>query len=167
MNQKKVLIWSKSISNLMDGNASGIAVQLYFWAQTFANHGWQVTTFTPHKSFIKEGIRFKHTSRWGKLEIIHEWLSILWNFLTLRPQIVLHRGADRVAYPLAVLSKICNAKFVQFGASDTDFESGKELIAGGAHNRELWQKALRKAEFVITQNTFQQDSLKLHYGKDR
>lgn len=166
MNQKKVLIWSKSISDLMNGNAYGIAVQLFFWAQTFANHGWQVTTFTPHKSFIKEGIRFKHTSRWGKLEIVHEWLSILWNLIASRPQIVLHRGADRVAYPLAVLSKICNVQFVQFGASDTDFEPGKELIAGGDHNRKLWQKSLKVAEYVVTQNAYQQYSLKQHTGKE-
>lgn len=166
MKQKRVLIWSKSISDLMDGDAYGIAVQLYFWAQTFTHHGWQVTTFTPHKAFFKEGIRFKHASRWGKLEIVHEWLSILWNLLTFRPRIVLHRGADRVVYPLAVLSKICNARFVQFGASDTDFEPGKELIAGGAHNRELWQKALGKVENIVTQNAYQHDSLKLHYGKE-
>lgn len=166
MNQKKVLIWSKAISDLMDGNAYGIAVQLYFWAQTFTNHGWQVTTFTPHKAFTKEGIRFVHVSRWGKLEIVHEWISILCNLLTVRPQIVLYRGADRVAYPLAVLSKICNVKFVQFGASDTDFEPGQELIVGGAHNRKLWQKTLRKAEYVVTQNAYQHDSLKQHYGKE-
>lgn len=166
MKQKKVLIWSKSISDLMDGNTYGIAVQLYFWAQTFTHHGWQVTAFTPHKAFAKEGIRFKHESHWGILEIVHEWLSILWNLLTLHPQIVLHRGAARISYPLVVLSKVFNVIFVQFGASDTDFEPGKELIAGGAHNRELWQKALGIIDKFVVQNTYQHDSLKQHYGKE-
>ena len=166
MREKKVLIWSKAISNLMDGNASGIAVQLYFWAQTFANHDWQVATLTPHKSFTKEGIRFKHESRWGKMEIVHEWFSILWTFLTLRPQIVISRGAGRIAYPLALLSRWFGVKYVYFGASDVNFEPGKVLIAGGEHNGKQWQKAVKNIKYIVVQNAYQQETLKKNYHKD-
>ena len=166
MKQKKVLIWSMSISDLMDGYAYGIAVQLYFWAQTFANHGWQVTTLTSHKAFTKESIRFKHVSRWGKLEIFHEWLSILWTLLTLRPQIVISRGAGRTAYPLALLSRWFGVKYVYFGASDVNFEPGKELIEGGGHNRKLWQKAVTNIKYIVVQNAHQQETLKKNYQKD-
>ena len=166
MKQKKVLIWSKAISNLMDGNASGIAVQLYFWAQTFANHHWQVTTLTPHKSFTKEGIRFRHESRWGKMEIVHEWLSILWTLLTLRPQVVISRGAGRIAYPLAILSRWLGVKYVYFGASDVNFEPGKELIAGGEHNGKQWQKAVGSIKYIVVQNAYQQETLKKNYQKN-
>lgn len=166
MKQKKLLIWSKSISNLMDGNVSGIAVQLYFWAQIFAKKGWQVTTFTYGKTFVKEGITFKNVRRHKKLKIVHEWLSVFWELLLVRPQIVISRGAGRIAYPLALLSRWLGVKYVFFGASDVNFEPGKELIAGGEHNRNQWQKAVKNIKYIVVQNAHQQDTLKKNYQKD-
>lgn len=166
MKKKKLLIWSNSISDLLDGNAYGIAVQLYFWAQTFVKHGWQVTTLTHHKDFDQEGILFIHKSNWGKIEILHDWMGVFWKLLTLRPQIVISRGADRVAYPLAVFSRLFGVKYVFFGASDVNFEPGKELMAGGSHNRKLWQKAVKKMDHIVVQNKHQHDTLQVNYDKE-
>lgn len=172
MNQKrsnhKIIIWSTTVSDLFEDNkkVAGIAVQLYFWAQTFARHGWNVITFTNKKSFVEEGITFKHVQRWNKLKIVHEWLSVLWQLFTVRPNVVISRGADRKNYPLALVSKILGVKFVFFGASDVNFEPGKELIAGGEHNRKLWQKAVKNIKYIVVQNAHQRETLKKNYQKD-
>ena len=166
MKKQKIIIWSTSVSDLLDGKAYGIAVQLYFWAQTFVRHGWQVTSFTHHKSFVKEGVNFKRVIRWGKLEIIHEWLSVFLNLLILYPRIVIYRGADRVVLPLAVISKWLGVKFVLFGASDSDYQPGQELLAGSPINRKMFQKALRKTTHFVTQNKVQHDDLLQNYGKE-
>lgn len=166
MRNRRVLIWSKSISDLLDGNAYGIGVQLYFWAKTFIGHDWRVTTFTNHRSFCYESIFFKHISRWSNLEIIHEWLSILWILTVLRPKLVISRGAGRVVFPLAVISKLFRIKFVLFSASDTDFEIGRELVAGSPINRLLFQKAVKRVNYVVTQNKAQHDALLQNYCKE-
>ena len=127
MKKKEILIWSTAISDLLDGNAAGIGVQLYFWSQTFARHGWQVTTLTRHHSFTSEGVSFKRMRNWGKLRIIQEWIEVFFRLLFFRPHIVISRGADRIGYPLAIISKWLRIKYICFGASDVNFEIGKEL----------------------------------------
>lgn len=168
MKQKRVLIWSTAISDLLDGDKTvgGIAVQLYFWAQILTQKGWQVTTFTQGKTFVKDGIIFKKERRYGKLGIVQEWLSVSRELLFARPQIVISRGADRIAYPLALFSRWFGVKYVFFGASDVNFEPGKELIAGGEHNRKLWQKAVKSIKYIVVQNAHQQETLKRNYQKD-
>lgn len=172
MNQKrsnhKIIIWSTTVSDILDDNkkVAGIAVQLYFWAQTFARHGWNVTTFTHRNSFVEEGITFKHVKRYKRFQIIHEWISIFWEFLLTRPRMVISRGAGRIVYPLAILSRWFGVKFVFFGASDVNFEPGKELIAGGEHNRKLWQKAVKNIKYIVVQNAHQRETLKKNYQKD-
>lgn len=165
MKHKRVIIWSIAISDLFDGNAYGIGVQLFFWAQVFVKHGWQVTSFTSHDSFSKEGIHLKHTSHWGKLELFHEWLSILWSLIIIRPQLVIFRGAARKVFPIAVMTKLFRTKFILFSASDTDFEKENEFIAGGSYNRMLWRKAVRKTKYIIVQNQYQKNTLQQNYGK--
>ena len=168
MKQKRVLIWSTAVSDLVDGDKAvgGIAVQLYFWAQIFAKKGWQVTTFTHKKTFVKENITFKKVRRHNKLKIVHEWLSVFGELLFVRPQLVISRGAGRISYPLALLSRWCGVTYVFFGASDVNFEPGKELIAGGEHNRKLWQKAVKQIKYIVVQNAHQQETLKKNYQKD-
>ena len=165
MKHKKVLIWTNAISDLLDGNAYGIGVQLFFWAQTFIKHNWQVVTFTPHKSFSKERIFFRHTSHWGKLEIIHEWFSVMWNLIILHPQLIIYRGAGRKFFPLVIITKLFKIKLILFAASDTDFEKGKELIAGNSYNCRMWQKAVSKTDYIIVQNQYQKETLQYNYGK--
>lgn len=165
MKQQRVLIWSKSISDFFDGNVYGIGVQLYFWAQTFVRHNWQAYSLTRHKSITQENIHLIHSSRWGKLEILHEWLSILWNLIRLRPQLVIHRGSDRVVYPLVVISKLLGIKFLLFGASDTNFEAEGVVGGGGKHNVRLWQNAIKKTDCIVVQNRYQQNSLKENFEK--
>lgn len=166
MKNNRIIIWSSSIGDLFEGKAYGIAVQLYFWAKAFASNGWAVSTFSRHSSFNKEGIQFIRKGSWGKLELFHDWVSIIYYLITKRPSLVISRGADRVNYPLAILCRLFGVKFLFFGASDVNFEPGKELLVGGEHNRLLWQKSVKKIQYIIVQNQYQQDTLKTNYGKD-
>ncbi len=167
-NCDKVLIWSTAIKNLFERgrNVGGIAVQLYYWAQIFSRKGWEVNALTIGKTFVRDDVVFEKWCNWGKLEILHEWIGIFWILLKLRPQLVISRGADRVAFPLAVLSKLFGTKYIFFGASDVNFEPGKELMAGGKHNRTLWQKAVPKIDCFVVQNQHQQKTLKENYQKE-
>ena len=63
--RNKVLIWSSSVSDLFEGKAYGIAVQLYFWAQAFVDNGWDVQTLTKGKSIVRGGIRLNKYIHWG------------------------------------------------------------------------------------------------------
>ena len=164
--KKKILIWSTAISDLLDGHVSGIAVQLFFWAQTFARQGWQVTTFTHHEPFHNESITFKRRKRWSSIEIVHEWLSVFWRLLTIRPYLVFYRGADRAILPIAIVSRWFGIKFVFLGASDSDFTPGKELVAGASTNRRMFQKAIGRIQYIVTQNKAQHDALLQNYGKE-
>ncbi len=166
MKQHRIIIWTKSVSDFVNDNVYGIGVQLYFWAQTFADNGWQATSYTSQKTYSKDGICFKHISHWGKLEIVHEWLIILLELLITRPTLIISRGADRGVYPLAIISRCLGVKYVFFSASDVNFEPGKELIAGGKHNRRLWQQAVRKLRYIVVQNRHQQTTLKHNYDKE-
>ena len=164
MRQKHILIWSTDISNLLDGNASGIAVQLYFWAQTFTNQDWRVVTFTNHKSFSKEGISFRHLRNLGKLNIIYEWVVLFWQLLVLHPKLVISRGESRSQYAIAVLSRLFSVKYVFFAASDSNFETNKK-ISGGKYNTILYKKAIANINYFVVQNQYQKSTLFNNYHK--
>lgn len=165
MKKKKLLIWSTSVSDLLDGDKmiGGISIQLYFWAQVFQNNGWEVTCITHHQSSIREGLRFQKINSWGKFDIIGEWLSIIWLLIFYRPTIIISRGASRIVCPLAILSKMFHCRYLFFGASDSDFVPGKELIGGGQHNAKLYRKGMRYVRHIVVQNTFQKETLNCNY----
>ena len=164
---KKVFIWTESISDLFIGTniVGGIAIQLYFWSQVFRKNGWEVHTMTHFPSFEKEGIRFHRNRKWLKTEIFHDWVTIIWILIKHRPQIIISRGASRSDYALSVVSRWFKIKYILFGASDTDFQIGKELIVG-EYNRKLYQKAIPKIDYFVVQNSCQQQYLKHNYNKD-
>ena len=120
---KKVFIWTKSISDLFVGTniVGGIAIQLYFWSQEFRKNGWEVYTFTDSEPFEREGIFFCKARKWYKLEFLHDWVRLFGLCVRHRPYIILSRGASRSCFALAIVSRIFRIKYVLFGASDRDF----------------------------------------------
>lgn len=164
---KRVFIWTKSISDLFVGTnlVGGIAIQLYFWSQVFKKKGWEVHTMTNFPSFEKKGIRFHRNRMWPKTEIIHDWFTLIWISIRYRPQVIISRGASRSDYALSVVSRWFKIKYILFGASDTDFQIGKELIVG-EYNRKLYQKAIPKINNFVVQNSCQQQDLKHNYNKE-
>lgn len=165
--KKKIYIRSTAIDELLGGQSTvgGIAVQLYFWSQEFVSQGWTVYSLTKGKPHKDKGIQFLSYRNWGRIDIVHEWLHHIITYSVCRPGITMVRGAGRSLYSTAKISKLFRSKLVLFGASDVNFEPGKELISGNERNRKLYQKAIRDVDYFVVQNVYQQKTLQLNYHK--
>lgn len=51
MHQKKIIIWTKNIDNLINDYqlVGGLTVQMFFWAKTFNLNKWKVYSFSETK----------------------------------------------------------------------------------------------------------------------
>lgn len=167
-NNKRVIVWQTEVLKLIDGEPiSGFAVQMYFWAKVFHDNGWQVYSFTNRnrKHIRKDGICFEPVKEIRRFNLLLEWWYSLKYIITLRPQIIIYRGANRYLLPLAFFSKIFGVKLVFFSASDVNFVPGKELV-GSSFNRWMYHRSIKLIDLFVTQNRYQHDTLMNNYGKD-
>lgn len=165
---KKIIIWSTEVLNLIEGQPiGGIAVQMFFWAQVFVDNGWQVFSLSKsiNKRIEKNKIIFFPILNVHRLNLILEWCYSFYYIIRVRPHVIVIRGADRELFPLSVLSQLLNVKLVFFAASDVNFEPGKELI-NNKFNRWLYQKSIKRIQYIVTQNSYQYNTLKYNYKKD-
>jgi glycosyltransferase involved in cell wall biosynthesis len=172
MKQKKVFVYCSGIENVLSGSpqVAGIQVQMSFWARTFAKHGWKVFSFSNHNKQIPlESVHFVEKTKLNWLSRLHlEIIQELWDCLRClksNPDLILTRGASRCLFFLSNICRRKNIQLVHFGASDTDFVLGKEIVGGSTLNRKLYQKALSRIDYFVTQNTEQQTSLWTNYRK--
>lgn len=163
-----IFIRSTVIANLMDEvpHVGGIAVQLYFWSQVFAQNGWTVYSLSRDEVREREGVKFLKYNTWGRFEMLHEWFHTAWVYWHYKPDLVMERGAGRTLYSTAKLAKFFRIKTVLFGASDVNFEPGKELISGGLWNRRYYQKGILLVNHIVVQNEHQKETLMANYGRD-
>lgn len=174
MNPKSVLLFCSGIDEVMaDTNkVGGIQVQMMFWGEAFASNGWNVYALSEGKPKANSPtIRFIQVPISRLLSHLH--LEIIqdfrWAWCSIRkckPKVVLSRGASRGLYFLHLLCKAKKIKLVFLGASDSDFVPGKEIVLGNSINRTMYQKGLRKVDYIVTQNHEQHEALKTNYGKD-
>lgn len=165
---KKVVIWLTEVKNLLDGKPiGGIAVQMFFWTQVFVENGWQVYSFAEDvkETVSCKGIIFKPLRNIKRVNFLLEWWRSLKYLLTIRPKLVIYRGANRHLLPISIFAKLFGVKLVYFSASDVNFEPGKELV-GSEFNRKLYHRSIRHIQYFVTQNQHQHDTLKMNYGKD-
>lgn len=173
MHQNIVFLFSSGIDDVLSGSSkvAGVQVQMSFWARTFAKHGWRVFSFSENRQIpLVEGICFlkKKRKNWLSkmhLDIVQEWVDC-WRCVKTKPNIVIFRGASRYLFFLSRLCGKRNIPLLLFGASDTDFVPGKEIVGGSSLNRKLYQKAIASITLFVTQNELQRDALKQYYGKD-
>ena len=78
----------------------------------------------------------------------------------------MERGAGRPLYPVTRLGKLFGIKTVLFGALDSNFEPGKELISGSERNRKFYQKGIPLVSYIVVQNDYQKQTLKDNYGRE-
>lgn len=167
-NNKRIIFWSIDVLKLIEGRPiGGIAVQMYFWARIFHSNGWEVYSFAENAKRTKEieGIVFKPQANIKRINFILEWWYAFLFIIKIKPEIIIYRGANRELLPLSVFSKIFKTKFLMFGASDVNFEPGKEVTASG-YSRRLYQKAVKRINLFAVQNQYQHDTLMKNYGKD-
>jgi glycosyltransferase involved in cell wall biosynthesis len=172
MKHNIVFIYCSGIDNVLLGSSkvAGIQVQMSFWARTFVKEGWTVMSFSNQNRLVtQDGIRFIERAKSNRLtklhlEIIQE-LSDCIKCIKLKPDLILVRGASRCLFFLSKMCRRKNIRLIHFGASDTDFIPGKEIVGGNTLNRKLYQNALHHIDYFVTQNKEQQTSLWNNYGK--
>lgn len=161
----KVVVWTKGIDEFLteQGNVGGITVQMYFWAKTFIENNWNVYSFSQKKSSTIENIQFL---RFPTRRFIGIFIDVFYSFYfiaVIRPKIIVVRGASRNLCFLRIYCWIFYVKLVYFGASDSDFQPGKELIRAG-HDKRLFRFGLQGVRYFVVQNSFQRELLRINYA---
>src|SRR5690606_13362733 len=161
---KKIFIWTTGIDDFLKekGTVGGITVQMYFWAQAFIENGWKVYSFSEKKKKIIDKIQFLKFPAIPLVGIFIEFLFSFFYIATIKPNVILFRGASRGLGYLRIYSRIFNVKLVFFGASDVNFQPGKEGIKA-LHDKRLFRYGLRGVDYIVVQNTFQEELLRLNY----
>ena len=162
----KVIVWTSSVYNLYReiGIVGGIAIQMSFWAKTFLEKGWQVYSISNYEKTNIEGIQFLKIRH---LPIVGYFIDLLYSFFyiaTIRPNVILFRGASRSLAHLSLFAKMFGVKLIFFGASDVNFQYEKEGI-GRKHDRVLYRLGLRNTKYFVAQNQLQYDLLVSTYKK--
>jgi glycosyltransferase involved in cell wall biosynthesis len=171
MKKPVVFLYCLGIDDVLLGspNVAGIQVQMSLWANTFVKRGWEVYTFSKHKSHYVEGIHFlEKKSSWiarHGLSIIEEPFETIRYLRKAKANLVLVRGARRDLYAIEKACSLLKTHLLFLGASDRDFEPRKELTLGAGINLKLYRKALRTITFFVAQNQYQADNLFRYYGK--
>lgn len=167
MKDKKVIIWNLGIDDLIEGNGSvgGLTVQLYFWAKTFVVKGWKTFSFSSNRNCDIEGIHFLYFKKYRFVDIFLNPLKSLYILLSIRPQMIIYRGADRSLFWVALFAKIVRAKCIFFGASDVNFVVGKDILVGSKINTLLYRYSLSFVSSFVVQNEVQQKSLLINYNR--
>lgn len=163
---KTVLVWTTKIEDLLEGKSvGGITVQLYFWSMVFKENEWKVFSLTKESYRENDGIHFLKKTVWhSRIEIIHEWFTALFKIISVKPEIVIFRGAQRELLPVSFWCKVFGIKLAFFSASDVNFVPGKEQVFGSTINLKMYRRSIKKIRYFIVQNEEQHRTLKQNYG---
>ena len=155
---------------LGSSNVAGLQVQMAFWAQSFSNNGWDTYSFSKNKKQTLLGIHYiehKESSLLKKFHLsIIDTFRLYWKGFTIQPSLIIFRGFSKGLYLLATLCRLFRVKLVFFGASDVNFCPGKELPAGNNDQTKAFQKGLKKVDYFVAQNSYQNEMLYLNYKKE-
>lgn len=168
MKGKKIIVWSRDIDSLIFGEnffGGGITVQMYFWAKTFAENGWQVSTFSKNNTFRKKNINFFKFPSTKYANLIFEILFSIFYIIKIRPDIIFIRGASRNTSYLSIFAKLIKKKLVFLSANDLNFIIGKENIHGMNYNTKLYRWGIKNIQYFVVQNQFQREKLYKIYCK--
>lgn len=166
MVKNKVLFWESSVSDMKHSRKfGGIAVQINFWMQIFASNGWEVHALTEDADYNDDFATYHNIRHFQSAEIAWEWILIYRIVRLVGPQLIIFRGARRLLYPLCIIGHSFGAKVIMQGASDVNFVPGKADV-GNAVNRRLYQRALRRVDYIICQNEYQSTTLRANFGRD-
>ena len=166
--QKKIIIWTKGLDDFLKGEKKfngGIAVQMSFWAKTFHQNNWKVYSLSENQKVVIEGIYFIKSPTFNKIGIFVELFSSLRIILKIKPDVIIRRGASRNQIFTAFWAKLFGVKLILMGASDTDFDTGKEII-NREHDRLLYRKGVQLTNYFIAQNKQQISRLQGNYKKN-
>lgn len=161
----KVIVWSHEIDNLYlkKGLIGGLAIQMKYWAETFAKKGWEVYAPSYNKKRTFNNIHFFKFHNIPLIGCITEYIFVLFHLLKIKPELILLRGARRQLGSVAFFAKIFRIKLVFLGASDADFKPEEELISNKI-SRIIYRKGLKNTDCFVLQNDTQKKLLQKNYG---
>ena len=161
----KIIFWINDTDPILKGELplygiGGANVQMAFWAKCFAENGWQSFTFTrdsKNKGTGLYGIRYLYYPVLRYIGFIANYITGLFILLSIKPDFIITRAKVGELLYLSYLSKIFRYKLVHMLASDGD------VIIANKKNKDTFQQALQRADFVVAQNTFQKDNFLLNF----
>lgn len=164
-NPMKVIVWSHEIDDLYlnKGLIGGLAIQMRHWAETFVRKEWEVYAPTYNKSREHNGIKFFRCYKLSIIGTIVEYILAFYYLLSIKPDLILLRGARRQLGGVAFFAKLFKIKLVFFGASDADFKPEEELISKKI-SRIIYRKGLKNTDYFVLQNDAQKELLQKNYG---
>lgn len=164
----KVFIWTKFVDKLYrnEGNPGGLAIQMSYWAQIFAQKGWKVYSLSEKEHKVYNNISFLKYPNVRYIGIFIEYLLSLYYILTQRPKVIITRGASRNTFNLSLWARLINAKLIFFGASNSDFIVGEELI-NAERDKKLYRKGIKKMKYIVAQNEEQKKLVLENYGEKK
>ena len=148
------------------GIVGGIAIQMSFWAQTFLSKGWRVYSISNKETVEINGIKFFRIPYIPKLDIIIDFICSFFYIASIKPDVIIFRGAGRSLAFLALWAKLFSVRLIYFGASDLNFQPEREGI-NRKHDRILYRFGLRNTDYFVVQNNLQYDSLIRNYNKEK
>lgn len=166
--KNKVIFWTTAIDNLYRniGNIGGIAIQMNYWSKEFVANNWDVYSLSQNSRRVFNDIKFLKLPQIRYVGILIEIFLSLYYILTIRPKILIIRGAARNISYLSLWCKLTKTKFVFFGASNSDFIPGEEILPSNK-DKKLYRNGLKRINYVVAQNNEQKELLLKNYGNKK
>lgn len=167
-NKQKVIFWTTAIDNLYRGvgNIGGIAIQMGYWSKEFLSNSWKVYSLSQNSKKKVNNITFLKLPDIRFIGIFIEMFLSLYYILAIRPNVIVVRGASRNISYLSLWCKLTGTKLVLFGASNSDFIPGEEILPSN-RDKKLYGSGLKRINYIVAQNNEQKELLLSNYGNKK
>ncbi len=156
------------------GIVGGAEVQQCILARLFVRHGYRVSMvcndYGQPEGAVVDGVRVHKTFRdrdgLPGLRFFHPRLTALWRALgEADADIYYQRSAGMLTGVVAEFCRRRGRRSVFAGASDSDFERGREQIRF-ARDRWMYRYGLQRVDAIVAQNPNQLAACRRHHGRD-
>jgi glycosyltransferase involved in cell wall biosynthesis len=152
----------------------GAEVQQAVLARLLRRNGYRVSVVTldygqPEGAQV-DGIAVHKAYRLGEgipvLRFLHPRLTSLWRAMRAADaDIYYQRSADMLTGLVAGFARRHGRRSIYAGASDTDFEPGRQQIRY-SRDRWLYERGLARVDRIVVQNEHQRGHCRAHYGRE-
>ena len=152
----------------------GAEVQLSVLARALAGAGYRVSMICldfgqPQRSVV-DGVAvhraYAHDAGIPGLRFLHPRITGMWRLMhAIDADVYYQRCSGMLTAVVAAFCRRYGKRAIFAGASDLDFMPGRQQIRY-ARDRWLFEWGLRRVDAIVVQNSMQQLSCRIHYGRD-